>query len=160
MENKFDWVEDCYQAYKKHWIQSKKFRKAAWTGRDHEHCLFDGKRISNYNISDNEKQGYESTDGWTWFCTECFEKLMKSNHKLPLVKNTVEDIESALSQFKTVVISLENEQYIIKNADGKIAVVHNGKVSEYGDILQMEREQAFYGKPLREIIDDIFIGII
>lgn len=160
MENKFDWVVDCYQAYKKHWIQSKKFRKSAWIGRDHEHCLFDGKRISNYNISDNEKQGYESTDGWTWFCTECFDKLIKRNHKLPLVKNTVEDVKSALSQFKTVVISLENEQYFIKNAGGKITVEHNGKESEYDDILQMEREQVFYGKWLREIIDNIFIGYI
>ena len=77
---------------------------------------------------------------------------------MPVVKNTVKDIEAALSQFKTIVISLENKQYFIKNTDGKIIVGHNGASKSYDSILSMEREQLFYGKVLREIIDDIFVG--
>ena len=75
-------------------------------------------------------------------------------------KRQVKDIESALSQFKTVVISLENKQYFIKNTDGKITVEHNGVRKSYDSILSMEREQLFYGKALREIIDDIFVGFV
>ena len=77
---------------------------------------------------------------------------------MPVVKNTVKDIETALLQFKTVVISLENKQYFIKNTDGKIIIEHNGVTKSYDSIISMEREQLFYGKPLREIIDDVFIG--
>ena len=90
-------------------------------------------------------------------CPECFE-VFTQKYNLPVVKNTVKDIESALSQFKTVVISLENKQYFIKNADGKIIVEHNGASKSYDSIISMEREQFFYGKLLGEIIDDIFVG--
>lgn len=159
MESTIDWVEECYQAHKKHWIIDKKFRKTAWTGKDHQHCLFDGKRISNYDVSDNDKQGYRSTDERTWFCTECFEELKKRNHHLPIVKNTVQMVKDALSKHKTVVISLNNEQYFIKN-NGKFIVEHNGKAKEYNSVNAMEREQLFYGKPLREAIDEIYLGII
>lgn len=79
---------------------------------------------------------------------------------MPVVKNTVKDIETALSQFKTVVISLENKQYFIKNTDGKIIVKHNGASKSYDGILSMERKQLFYSKPLREIIDNVFVGFL
>ena len=87
-------------------------------------------------------------------------EVFTQKYNLPVVKNTVKDIEVALSQFKTVVISLENKQYFIKNTDGKITVEHNGVRKSYDSILSMEREQLFYGKALREIIDDIFVGFV
>ncbi len=164
MKDEFDWIEDCFQVYNEgNWLTNMTFRKAAVTQGDHDHCYFDAKRITNneayQEFEECDMQGYFSTNGHIWLCKNCFEQIQK-RHTLKEEKNTVEDVESALSQFKTVVISLENEQYIVKNAGGKITVAHNGKTSEYDDILQMERKQAFYGKPLRDIIDDIFIGII
>ena len=47
-----------------------------------------------------------------------------------------------------------------KNKDEKITVGHNGVSKSYDSILSMEREQLFYGKVLREIIDDIFVGFV
>ena len=100
-----------------------------------------------------------STTGFWWSCPECFE-VFTQKYNLPVVKNTVKDIETALSQFKTVVISLENKQYFIKNTDGKIIVKHNGVSKSYDGILSMERKQLFYSKPLREIIDNVFVGFL
>lgn len=100
-----------------------------------------------------------STTGFWWSCPECFE-VFTQKYNLPVVKNTVKDIETALSQFKTVVISLENKQYFIKNTDGKIIVKNNGVSKSYDGILSMERKQLFYSKPLREIIDNVFVGFL
>ena len=163
MNKKQDAFERCYNLYYDDFLKDKIYKKTAFTSGDHTHCLFDAKEITDneayLSFKECNMQGYHSKTGNVWICQDCFEEI-KKRHTLKEEKNTVEDIERALSHFKTVVISLENEQYIIKNADGKIAVAHNSKASEYDDILQMEREQAFYGKPLREMIDDIFIGII
>ena len=142
-------------------LKGLKFKKTAWTKKNnHTHCLFCGDEITNeeYNYH-TEKQGYASTTKFWWSCPECFE-VFTQKYNLPVVKNTVKDIELALSQFKTVVISLENKQYFIKNTDGKITVEHNGVRKSYDSILSMEREQLFYGKVLREIIDDIFVGFV
>lgn len=159
MSNEFDWIEDCYQCYNKgNWISKREYRKAAVVNGDHDHCLIDAKRLSKHDYSDSEKQGYCSTDGKIWFCKDCFEKIQK-NHKLSVVKNTVETVKNALSNNSKVIVSLNNEQYFLKNENDKIVVEHNGVIKMYDDILSMEREQLFYGKPLREIIDDIFIGV-
>lgn len=42
----------------------------------------------------------------------------------------------------------------------KITVEHNGVRKSYDSILSMEREQLFYDKVHREIIDDIFVGFV
>jgi len=159
MKNEFDWLEDCYQTYYDDWLKNKTFRKTAWTDDDHTHCLFDAKRISNFDIEDNDKQGYLSSDNSTWLCSDCFEEIQK-RHNLPLIKNTVKMVTDALSDYKTVVFSLKNEQYIIKNNAGVITVEHNNSVKEYESVVLMEREQIFYGKPLRDVIDELFIGVI
>ena len=159
MSNEFDWIEDCYQCYNKgNWISKRKYRKAAVVDGDHDHCLIDAKRLSKHDYSDSEKQGYCSTDERIWFCEDCFEKIQK-HHKLSIVKNTVETVKNSLRNNSKVIVSLNNEQYFLKNENDKIVVKHNGAVKMYDDILSMEREQLFYGKPLREIIDDIFIGV-
>ena len=159
MENNLDWVDELYNTYKDKWLKNKEFRKAAWTVGDHEHCLFDGKRISNYDNDDNDKQGYVSTTGWVWLCTDCFEALKQKGYNLPLTKNSVNMVKEALNEHKTVVISLNNEQYFINN-NGKIIVEHNGSTKEYDSINAMEREQMFFGKPIREAIEEIYLGII
>ena len=142
MDNSDRWVEKYGESFMDFPLKGLKFKKTAWTKKNnHTHCLFCGDEIT-----DEE-------------CPECFE-VFTQKYNLPVVKNTVKDIESALSQFKTVVISLENKQYFIKNTDGKITVEHNGVRKSYDSILSMEREQLFYGKALREIIDDIFVGFV
>lgn len=158
MNENYDWLEECYQSYRKFCIDNEVFRKAAWSGADgdNEHCLFDAKEISNYDKNDNDKQGYCSDKG-TWLCASCFEELIK-RHDVKVRKNTISSIENALRRFSKVVISLNNEQYFIKYENDKIIVEHNGIVKTYDSILSMEREQLFYGKPLREIIDDVFLG--
>lgn len=160
MNHKIDWIEDCFQTYNDgNWITKRTFKKTAVTKGDHYHCLFDAKRLSQYDYSNSEKQGYCSTDGRIWFCKDCFEKVQQK-HKLSVVKNTIETVENALRHSSNVIISLNNEQYFLKNENDKIVVKHNGFVKIYDDILSMEREQLFYSKPLREIIDDIFIGVV
>lgn len=135
----------------------KSLQKTAVTKGDHYHCLFDAKRLSQCDYFDSEKQGYCSTDGRIWFCKDCFEKVQQK-HKLSVVKNTIETVENALRNYSDVIISLNNEQYFLENENGKIVVKHNGSVKIYDDIPSMEREQQFYSKPLKEIIDDIFIA--
>lgn len=159
MKNNFDWIEDCYQTYKKDWLENAKFKKAAVTEGNHYHCLFDAKKLSQYNYDNSDKQGYYSDDDCIWLCESCFREIQK-HHKLPIIKNTVKMIADALSEYKTIVFSLENKQYILKNNFEKITIEHNGVIKEYDSILTMEREQLFYGKHLRDIIDEIFIGII
>lgn len=159
MENEFDWLEDCYKTYYDDWLKNETFRKTVWTGDSHTHCLFDAKRISNYDMEDNDKQGYLSSNDRTWLCSSCFEEIRK-RHNLPIIKNTVKMVKDALSDYKTVVFSLKNEQYIIKNNAGVITVEHNNSVKEYESVMFMEREQMFYGKPLRDVIDELFIGVI
>ncbi len=159
MENEFDWLEDCYQTYYDDWLKNRTFRKSAWIGDSHTHCLFDAKRISNYDIEDNDKQGYLSSNDRTWICSSCFEEIQK-RHSLPIIKNTVKMVKDALTDNKTVVFSLKNEQYIIRNNAGVITVEHDNFVKEYENLLSMECEHLFYGKQLRDIIDEIFIGVI
>lgn len=127
------------------------------TATIHIACLMP-KKISNYDIDDNDKQGYCGDKG-TWFCASCFEELIK-RHNVRVEKNTILSIENALRRFSNVIISLNNEQYFLKNKDEKITVEHNGVRKSYDSILSMEREQLFYGKVLREIIDDIFVGFV
>lgn len=79
---------------------------------------------------------------------------------MPVIKNSVKDIENALHNCSNVIISLNNEQYFLKNENDKIVVTHKGAEKVYSDIFSMEREQMFYGKPLREIIDEFLLGII
>ena len=161
MDNSDRWVEKYGESFMDFPLKGLKFKKTAWTKKNnHTHCLFCGDEITNeeYNYH-TEKQGYASTTKFWWSCPECFD-VFTQKYNLPVVKNTVKDIETALSQFKTVVISLENKQYFIKNTDGKITVEHNGVRKSYDSILSMEREQLFYGKALREIIDDIFVGFV
>ncbi len=161
MDNSDRWVEKYGESFMDFPLKGLKFKKTAWTKKNnHTHCLFCGDEITNeeYNYH-TEKQGYASTTKFWWSCPECFE-VFTQKYNLPVVKNTIKDIETALSQFKTVVISLENKQYFIKNTDGKITVEHNGVRKSYDSILSMEREQLFYGKVFREIIDDIFVGFV
>lgn len=160
MSDSNNWLEECYQSYREFCIDNEVFRKAAWTKADgdHTHCLFDAQKISNYDIDDNDKQGYCGDKG-TWFCASCFEELIK-RHNVKVEKNTISSIENALRRFSNVIISLNNEQYFLENKDGKITVEHNGVSKSYDSILSMEREQLFYGKVLREIIDDIFVGFV
>ena len=127
MDNSDRWVEKYGESFMDFPLKGLKFKKTAWTKKNnHTHCLFCGDEITDeeYNYH-TEKQGYASTTKFWWSCPECFE-VFTQKYNLPVVKNTVKDIESALSQFKTVVISLENKQYFIKNTDGKITVEHNG----------------------------------
>ncbi|UKI22208.1 MAG: hypothetical protein L6V88_07325 [Anaerotruncus sp.] len=78
---------------------------------------------------------------------------------MPVVKNTVKDIETALSQFKTVVISLENKQYFIKNTDGKITVEHNSvrkKLRQYS--FNGERTAFFTARRSEKLLTIFFCG--
>lgn len=160
MNNEFDWIENCYQCYNEdNWISKRDYRKTVVVQGDHNHCLIDAKRLSRHDYDDSEKQGYCSTDGRIWFCKDCFEKIQK-RHKLSEIKNTIGTIENALRNNSNVIISLNNNQYFLKNENDKIVVMHNESIKIYDDILSMEREQQFYGKSLREIIDDIFIGVV
>lgn len=160
MENEFDWIEDCYQCYNKdNWISKREYRKAVVVQGDHDHCLIDAKRLSSHDYDDSEKQGYCSTDGNIWLCENCFNEIQK-RHNLSVIENTVESIENDLSEFKTVVFSLENQQYIIKNHSGKIIVEHKDCIKKYDNLLSMMREQLFYGEYLRNIIDKIFVGVV
>jgi hypothetical protein len=68
-------------------------------------------------------------------------------------------VQEALLEHKTVIISLNNDRYIIKNK-GDIIVEHHGIVKEYESTLMMEREQLFFGRALREAIDEIYLGIV
>ena len=124
MSDSNNWLEECYQSYRKFCIDNEVFRKAAWTKADgdHTHCLFDAQKISNYDIDDNDKQGYCGDKG-TWFCASCFEELIK-RHNVRVEKNTILSIENALRRFSNVIISLNNEQYFLKNKDEKITVEH------------------------------------
>lgn len=158
MENTPSWVDELYDVYYNFWLKDKCFRKVAWVNYGHQHCIFDGTRISNYDIDENERQGYQSTDGRVWFCPTCFE-LTAKRHNLPLIKNTVQMIEDAMINDKKVVISLKNDQYFVKQESDKIYVRHNGELFEYDSIEEMERRQLFYGKLINEIIDEIFLGI-
>lgn len=159
MDNSNNWVEKYGESFMDFPLKGLKFKKSVWTEKNnHTHCLFCGDEITDEEYDyHTEKQGYASTTGFWWSCPECFDVFTKK-YNLPVVKNTVKDIETALSQFKTVVISLENKQYFIKNTDGKIIVKHNGASKSYDGILSMERKQLFYSKPLREIIDNVFVG--
>ena len=120
MSDSNNWLEECYQSYRKFCIDNEVFRKAAWTKADgdHTHCLFDAQKISNYDIDDNDKQGYCGDKG-TWFCASCFEELIK-RHNVKVEKNTILSIENALRRYSNVIISLNNEQYFLKNKDEKI----------------------------------------
>lgn len=163
MKDKLDWIEECFRVYNEdNWLTDMTFRKTAFTLGTHDHCYVDAKRITDnkayLNFEECDMQGYYSKDGNIWLCKNCFDYIQK-RHTMREEKNTIKDIESALTQLKTVVISLENEQYFLKNENGKIVVMHNGTIKMYDDILSMEREQFFYGKPLREIMDDIFISV-
>ena len=117
MSDSNNWLEECYQSYRKFCIDNEVFRKAAWTKADgdHTHCLFDAQKISNYDIDDNDKQGYCGDKG-TWFCASCFEELIK-RHNVKVEKNTISSIENALRRYSNVIISLNNEQYYLKNKD-------------------------------------------
>ncbi len=155
-ENK-SWIIDTAESYYKDgWFKNAMFRKSSCTYGDHDHCFICGKRLSQHNYSDSEKKGYHSDCGEIWFCTTCFIKYAKYR-KLPLERNTIHEIEAALEKHQRVVISLDNEQYFIKNA-GSVTVEHNGTVTEYESIADMENRQLFYGKLLRENIDFIFVG--
>ena len=153
------WVKKYGKSFMDFPLKGLKFKKCAWTVGDHQHCLFCGKEFTNDEYDyETAKQGYRSTTDCWWACSECFNEFTKE-HKIPVEKNTVQMIKDALTEHKTVVISLNNEQYFIKN-NGKITVEHNGSIKEYDSILSMEREQMFYGKPIREAIDEIYLGII
>lgn len=158
MENTPSWVDELYGVYYNFWLKDKCFRKVAWVNYGHQHCIFDGTRISNYDIDENERQGYQSTDGRVWFCPTCFE-LTAKRHNLPLIKNTVQMIEDALINNKKVIISLRNDQYFIERKAGKICVCRKDEIVEYNSIEEMEAKQPFYGKCIGEIIDEIYIGI-
>ena len=151
------WIIDTAESYYKDGcFKNAVFRKQSFTRGDHDHCFICGQRLSQYSYSDSEKQGVHSECGGIWFCTTCFNEYAKYR-KLPLERNTIREIEAALEKHQTVVISLDNEQYFIKNA-GSITVEHNGTVAEYKSIADMESCQLFYGKLLRENIDFIFVG--
>ena len=50
MNNKLDWIEDCYQTYNEgNWITKRIFKKVAVTKGDHHHCLIDAKKLSFYD---------------------------------------------------------------------------------------------------------------
>lgn len=77
-----------------------------------------------------------------------------------ITKNTIETVRTALSNYKTVVFSLKNKQYIIKNNAGVITVDYNNTIEKYENIEIMEHTNLFYGKLLKDIIDNIFIAIV
>lgn len=159
MSGNNDWIRDtAEQYYKEGCFKKSKFRKVACVSGDHYHCDICGQRLSQHDYSDGEKQGYYSSIDGTWFCTSCFEEYQKYR-KLPTINNTVKMVQEALLEHKTVIISLNNDQYIIKNK-GNIIVEHHGIVKEYKSTLMMEREQLFFGRALREAIDEIYLGII
>ncbi len=158
MSRNNDIIKDTAEKYYNDgWFNNSIFKKTAFTIGDHNHCCIDFKKISQFDYPNSEKQGYYSCADGTWFCTICFEEYAKYR-KLPLESNTVKDIEEALNKHKTVIISLKNEQYFIKNISGKINVENNEKTVEYESLTEMENAQLFYGKLLRDIIDDIFVG--
>ena len=153
-----DWIKDTAEKYYKDgWFNKSNFRKTAFTIGDHDHCCIDFKKLSRLDYPESEKQGYYSSTDGTWFCTTCFEEYTKYR-KLPIEKNTIEDIESALKNHQAVVVSLNNEQYYIKNISGKISVEHGEATIKYDSIADMENNHLFYGKLLSDIIEDIFVG--
>lgn len=160
MNNKLDWIEDCYQTYNKgNWITKRIFKKVAVTKGDHHHCLIDAKKLSFYDYPGSEKQGYCSTDGRIWLCEECYHTVCELGHKLKIEPNTVKEIESAVDKGQKVVLSLDNVQYEMSGDSEQILVLHNGITSEYKNYAEMEKKQKFYGKLLKEIIDDVFVGV-
>ena len=50
-------------------------------------------------------------------------------------------------------------QYEMSGDSEQILVLHNGITSEYKNYAEMEKKQKFYGKLLKEIIDDVFVGV-
>ena len=151
------WIRDVAEKYYQDgWFDQSRFRKAAFTLGDHDHCCIDFRKLSQIDYPESEKQGYYSSVDGIWFCTTCFNEYAKYR-KLPLERNTIREIEAALEKHQAVVISLDNEQYFIKNA-GSITVEHNGTAKEYESISDMENRQLFYGKLLCENIDFIFVG--
>ena len=160
MNNKLDWIEDCYQTYNEgNWITKRNFKKVAVTKGDHHHCLIDAKKLSFYDYPGSEKQGYCSTDGRIWLCEECYHTVCELGHKLKIEPNTVKEIESAVDKGQKVVLSLDNVQYEMSGDSEQILVLHNGITSEYKNYAEMEKKQKFYGKLLKEIIDDVFVGV-
>ena len=158
MSDSNNWLEECYQSYRKFCIDNEVFRKAAWTKADgdHTHCLFDAQKISNYDIDDNDKQGYCGDKG-TWFCASCFEELIK-RHNVKVEKNTILSIENALRRYSNVIISLNNEQYFLKNKDEKMLLAevldkientnNRNKIehTDFLDLAQNELVQKFLNK--------------
>ena len=131
MKNKLDWIEDCYQTYNEgNWITKRIFKKVAVTKGDHHHCLID-----------------------------CYHTVCELGHKLKIEPNTVKEIESAVDKGHKVVLSLDNVQYEMSGDSEQILVLHNGITSEYKNYAEMEKKQKFYGKLLKEIIDDVFVGV-
>ncbi len=160
MGNKLDWFEDCYQTYNEDdWITKRAFKKTAVTKGDHHHCLIDAKKLSLYDYPESEKQGYCSTDERIWFCEECYNNICELGHTLKIEPNTVKEIKTAVEKGQKVVLSLNNVQYEIKSESEHILVLHNCITSEYENFAEMEQKQKFYGKLLKEIIDDVFVGV-
>ena len=73
--------------------------------------------------------------------------------------NTVKEIKAAVDKGQKVVLSLDNMQYEISGDSEHILVLHNGITSEYKNYAEMEKKQKFYGKLLKDIIDDVFVGM-
>lgn len=143
-------------------MKGRKFKKTAFTEDEHAHCLFDAKRITNckayLDFEDCDMQGYRSTDGAVWICEDCYDAICELGHKLKIEPNTVKEIKTALNSRQKVVLSLNNVQYEIKGESEHILVLHNGETSEYENFAQMEQKQKFYGKLLKDIIDEVFVG--
>lgn len=160
MKNKLDWFEDCFQTYNEgNWITKRTFQKTAVTKGDHDHCLIDAKKLSFYDYPGSEKQGYCSTDGRIWLCEECYNAVCERGHKLKTESNTVKEIKAAVDKGQKVVLSLDNVQYFIYKQNEEIIVMHNGVISKYKNFAEMEQKQKFYGKLLKDIIDDVFVGV-
>lgn len=160
MKNKLDWFEDCFQTYNEgNWITKRNFKKVTFTKGDHDHCLIDWKKLSLYDYPKSEKQGYCSTDGRIWLCEECYNTVCELGHKLKIEPNTVKEIKAAVDKGQKVVLSLDNMQYEISGDSEHILVLHNGVTSEYKNFAEMEQKQRFYGKLLKDIIDDVFVGV-
>lgn len=159
MAKTYDWVDKYGQSFMEFPLKGLTFKKAAWVESGHEHCLFCGKEIgagTSSNIVD--MQGYSSTDDCWWACENCFELFCKK-YDIPILKNSVEWIEKALLNSRTAVLSKSNKQYFIYKQNEEIIVKHNGETSEYENFAQMEQTQKFYGKLLKDIIDEVFVGI-
>ncbi len=155
-----NWVDKYGQSFMEFPLKGLTFKKAAWVENGHEHCLFCGKEIGHGTNSNSvDTQGYASTDDCWWACKSCFE-LFCQKYDIPIIKNSVESIEKALLNDHAIVLSKNNVQYFIsKQQNEKIIVKYNGVTSEYKSFAEMEQKQKFYGKLLKDIIDDVFVGV-